>query len=196
MRRVLAIGLIALAAVFAILYRVENSSEDHSYNAGATPPVYVHVTLGRQYEISTPGGVSTVIAHGGSLDQLNCSYTAAGGTSTQLLLVTPMGTDTRTTHAVATFVGPVTGAVRIECRALTKTFVDDADGVSSDAAGLFVVLCTIALSIGSWLLLSGMYRRRVERTASAPEPAHRAPASVDAAPMSPDGEPAQVDDRA
>jgi hypothetical protein len=82
MRRAVAVGLIVLAAVFAILYRVENSSEDHSYNAGATPPTYVHVTTGRQYEISTPGGVSAVIARGGNLSQLDCSYTASGGTST------------------------------------------------------------------------------------------------------------------
>ena len=54
----LAIGLIALAAVFAVLYRIDNSREDHSYNAGATPPVNVRLTMGKTYEISTPGGPS------------------------------------------------------------------------------------------------------------------------------------------
>jgi hypothetical protein len=106
-----------------------------------------------------------------------------------LLLITPLDSGTRATHAVATFAGPVTGAVRIECRALAKTFVDDADDVSSDAAGLFLLLCTIALSTGAWLMLSERYRRRVARAAAEPEPTdgEREPA---------DGEPAPIDDRA
>jgi hypothetical protein len=163
-RSLLAIGLIVLAAVFAVLYRVENSSENHSYNSGATPPLTVHITLGRQYEISTPGGPKALSARVGA-GSLNCNYTAVNGTSTDALDTTRLDDGTRTTHAVATFIAPVTGSVRIECRALQSTFIDDADNVGGDPAGLFLLLCTICLTVGAMLGLSVLYRRSQARTA-------------------------------
>jgi hypothetical protein len=162
-RGLLAIALIVLAAVFAVLYRVENSSEDHSYNSGATPPLTVHVTLGRQYEISTPGGPKALTARVGA-GSLNCNYTAVNGSSTDALDTTRLDDGTRTTHAVGTFIAPVTGSVRIECRALTATFIDDADDVSGDPAGLFLLLCTICLTVGAMLGLSVLYQRSLART--------------------------------
>jgi hypothetical protein len=162
-RGLLAIGLIVLAAVFAVLYRVENSSEDHSYNSGATPPLTVHVTTGKQYEISTPGGPKALTARVGS-GALNCNYTPVNGNSTDALDTTRFDDGTRTTHAVGTFVAPVTGSVRIECRALTTTFIDDADNVSGDPAGLFLLLCTICLTVGAMLGLSVLYQRSIARS--------------------------------
>jgi hypothetical protein len=157
-RGLLAIALVVLAAVFALLYRFENSRENHSYNSGATPPLTVHVTLGKQYEISTPGGPKALTARVGS-GSLNCNYTAVNGKSTDQLDTTRLDDGTRTTHAVATFVAPVTGLVHIECRALQSTFIDDADNVGGDPAGLFVLLCTICLTVGAMLGLSVLYHR-------------------------------------
>jgi hypothetical protein len=158
-RTALALLLIALAAVFAVLYRHENSGEDHSYNAGNPPPASVEITAGKQYEISTPGGMDTLLAGGGDPTKLNCNYTPLTGNSTLQLATTGLATDTRTTHSVGTFIGPVTGMVRIECRALTTTYIDDADNVSADPAGLFLLLCTLALTAGAGLLMSSLYRR-------------------------------------
>jgi hypothetical protein len=156
----LAIALIALAALFAVLYRIDNSREDHSYNAGATPPANVRLTMGKTYEISTPGGPSGLAGRGVNAASLNCNYTPVVGSSTQQLATTSLGSDTRTTHAVATFTAPISGMVHIECRALTATFIDDADNVSGDPAGLFLLLCTLALTVGAMLGLSVLYRYR------------------------------------
>jgi hypothetical protein len=158
-RAAVAVALIALAVVFAVLYRIENSREDHSYNSGSPPPVNVKITLGQQYEVSTPGGMSRLIAQGGLPSALNCNYTPVDGTQTRQLNTTALPTDTRTTHSVATFIAPVSGVVRIECRALGATYIDDADNVGSDPAGLFLLLCTIALTLGAALGLSVLYRR-------------------------------------
>ena len=157
-----AVVLLVLAALFAVLYRIENNREQHSYNAGATPPTNVHITIGQQYEISTPGGIKAVTARVGAAS-LNCNYTAVGGRSTDQLDTTRLDSDTRTTHAVATFIAPVTGLVHIECRALSSTFIDDADGVGSDPAGLFLLLCTICLTFGAISGLSVLYRRALIR---------------------------------
>jgi hypothetical protein len=156
----LAIGLIALAALFAVLYRLDNSRENHSYNAGATPPANVRLTMGKTYEISTPGGLPSLTDRGVNPASLNCNYTPVVGSSTQQLAITALGNDSRTTHAVATFTAPVSGLVHIECRALIATFIDDADNVSGDPAGFFLLLCTIALTVGAMLGLSVLYRYR------------------------------------
>jgi hypothetical protein len=153
-----AVALLVLAALFAVLYRLGNDREDHSYNPGATPPTNVHVTVGQLYEISTPGGVKAVIGRIGAGD-LNCNYTAVGGSSTNQLDTTRLDSDSRTTHAVATFIAPVTATVRIECRGLQSTFIDDADNVGADPAGLFLLLCTICLTFGAICGLTVLYRR-------------------------------------
>jgi hypothetical protein len=168
-----AVVLIALAVVFAVLYRIENASENHSYNSGGAPPVDVKITLGKQYEISAPGGMSRLIAHGGLPSALNCNYTPVDGTQTRQLDTTALPTDTRTTHAVATFTGPVSGLVRIECRALGATYIDDADNAGGDPAGLFLLLCTVLLTLGAALGMSVLYRRGFPRLAGrfrAPSP--------------------------
>jgi hypothetical protein len=168
--------LIILGILFAVLYRYENSRENHSYNDGGAAPIYVHLTAGKQYEISTPGGMDALAKVGSSASALNCNYTPQDGPATAVLTTTSLGTGTRTTHAVATFTSPVTGLVRVECRALQSTYVDDADNVGGDPAGLYLLLCTITLSIGAMFGLSALYwRRRPERPIAVDERPENAP---------------------
>jgi hypothetical protein len=157
----LAIVLLALAIVFAVLYWIENHSEHHSYNAGARAPQTVHVTKNKQYEISVPGGVKRLAAEGIPGGNVTCTYTTSTVTGSvgQALSVTALGSDTRTVHAVATFVAPVTGQIHIACAHVASVFVDDADDVSADPAGLFIVLTTIALTLAAALGLSALYGR-------------------------------------
>jgi hypothetical protein len=163
-----AVTLLVLGVVFGALYHVENGREHHSYNAGAKAPDLVRVTLGKQYEVSTPGGIDALIHHGVSIDSISCTYSQAGtGSSSRELDTTALGSSTRTVHAVATFVAPVTGDIHLACQGFTGgVFVDDADDVAADPAGLLLLLATIALTIGAALALSVLYRR---------EPAGREP---------------------
>jgi hypothetical protein len=175
-RGALAVALIILGILFAVLYRYENSRENHSYNDGGAAPIYVHLTAGKQYEISTPGGMDALVKVGSSASALNCNYTPQDGPATAVLTTTSLGTGTRTTHAVATFSSPVTGLVRVECRALQSTYIDDADNVGGDPAGLYLLLCTITLSVGAMLGLSALYwRRRPERSIAVDEGPENAP---------------------
>ena len=134
--RAFAIVLLALAVLFAVLYRIENSREDHSYNSGATPPVNVHITAGqtvRDLDSGRPEGADRPDRQLGAAElQLHRRSTAARPSRSTRRGST---TSTRTTHAVGTFIAPVTGLVHIECRALPSTFIDDADNVSGDPAG-------------------------------------------------------------
>ena len=158
-RGALAVILIVLGVLFAVLYRIDNSGENHSYSAGGKAPSYVQLTAGKQYEISARGGMKALIAAGGSAGSLNCSYTPSDGNTTSHLDTTALAADTRATHTLATFIAPVSGMVRVECRALAVTYIDDADNVSGDPAGLFLLLCTISLSVGAMFGLSSLYWR-------------------------------------
>lgn len=165
-----AIVLLALGVVFAVLYRVEDSAEHHSYNAGARAANTVHVTLGNQYEISTPGGINTLVDHGVSINNFSCTFTQAGAGPRELD-VTALGSSTRTVHAVATFIGPVTGQIHLACDGFVGgVYVDDADGVAADPAGLFLLLATIAFTFGAAFGLSALYRRSGSRAPVPREP--------------------------
>ena len=105
---------------------------------------------------------------------VQCTFSQDGGAASTLGITTL--TDSRTVHAFATFVGPVTGKISIACNGVPALFVDDADDVSSDPAALFVLLATICLTLGTALALSQLYRR----AKAAPEahlPADQLPAS-------------------
>jgi hypothetical protein len=156
---ILAVALLVFGVFFGVMYKVTNSREDHSFNAGATPPLNVELSIGKQYEISTPGGVDEVANRGADLKALGCTYTTPDNSDLQPLDVTPIE-DGRTTHAVATFNSPITATVHVQCAALTKTFVDDADNGSADVAGFFILMCTITLTAGVALGLSVLYRRQ------------------------------------
>jgi len=164
-RAAIAIVLLALGVVFAALHRIADGGESHSYNRGALAPGSVHVTAGNLYEVSTPGGVAGLRQRGLSIQLKTCTYQGAGAAGT--LSLAPLGAGTRTVHAVATFVSPVTGQVSIDCPGLPQgTFIDDADDAIPDPAGLFVLLATVAFTIGAALGLSALYRASVRRRQS------------------------------
>ena len=150
--------LLASGLLFAVLYHLSNNAEHHSFNAGAAAPYAVHVTLGRQYELSTPGGVKWLAAQGVTAAQVSCTYYRRGGGGGALAL-TALGSDTRTVHAVATFIGPVTDSIHLQCTEVAGSYVDDADNGASDPAGLFILLATVSLSAGALLAMSVLYRR-------------------------------------
>jgi hypothetical protein len=158
-RGLIAVVLLAAGVLCAVLYAIANSHENHSFNSGATPPRQVQITAGRQYEISTPGGIDALHKKGLDQSTLRCSYATVGDQGSVNLDLTALGNDSRTTHAVATFIGPVSGLVQIACPELSATFIDDADNGSGDPAGLFMLLCVIFLTGGAALGLSALYRR-------------------------------------
>jgi hypothetical protein len=153
----LVLGLILFAG-----YLVFNGGEHHSFNAGATPPTTVHVTGGKTYEISTPGGIPALLHRHLDPNAITCEYTSADGGVHQQQ-VSPLGSGSRTTHAVATFVAPVTGDIHLSCTGLTAgTFVDDADNSPGDPAGLLLLLSTISLGLAVPFGMSYLYRRSLE----------------------------------
>ncbi len=170
-RGIVAVISLVFGVVFLLLYAVLNHTENHSFNANATPPLNVAVTAGHTYEISTPGGIVGLLHRGASLSELSCTYTEPGGTA-QPLKISALGSDSRTTHAVATFVSPVSGSVHVECPELTGgTFIDDSDHGAADPAGLFLLLATIALALAVALGLSYLYRRTSDQAEQGAPPA-------------------------
>jgi hypothetical protein len=162
-RGAIAVVLLVFGVLFFCLYFVLNGSEHHSFNSGATPPASVHITQGKVYEISTPGGVVGMQHRGLDPNSVSCSYTEDGGQATSLQ-ISPLGAGTRTTHAVSTFIAPVTGDVRLDCTEMSGgVFVDDADNGAGDPAGLFLLLATIAISLAVPLGMSFLYKRSLER---------------------------------
>jgi hypothetical protein len=164
-RGVVAMMLIAATILLAGLYRVSDGTERHSYNAGAVPPSSVELTSGRTYEISVPGGRDALAKRGVSPSVAQCSLSQASSAN-QVLKVTPLSADVRPTHAIASFVAPVSGRVHIDCAGWGAVYVDDADDAGWDYAGLFLLLATICLTAGVALGMSAMYERgRLQRSA-------------------------------
>jgi hypothetical protein len=161
-RGVIAVVLIVLGLILFAGYLVFNGSEHHSFNAGATPPSAVHVTEGKTYEISTPGGIPSLLHRHLDPNSITCQYTTVDG-SVHQQQVSPLGSGSRTTHAVATFVADSTGSIHLSCTGLSAgTFVDDADNSPADPAGLLLLLSTIAFALAVPFGLSYLYRRSLE----------------------------------
>lgn len=161
--------LLALGIVLAGLSRVAAGTEHHSFAPGAVPPSSAHVTSGHQYLLSVPGGVDALSARGTDPATLRCQWSAAG-TAAKSLDIEPGGPDTKATNAIASFTAPVTGAVHVDCTGWGAVFVDDADNASGDLAGLFLVLCIVAFTLGSGLALSALrsYLARPEADSAGP----------------------------
>ena len=156
--------LIVLAAILGLLYRVSTANADHSYDRGATPPSTYQFTRGGDYELSTVGGLAGLTAAGVTPQGTQCAITYQDGPA-QSLSITPLSSDTRSTHVVANFTAPASGRAAIACDQWGAVFVDDADSSSADAAGFFLTATTVALVAGvglglSWLYATGMDRRR------------------------------------
>lgn len=150
--------LLVLGILLGGLYRVTSGTERHAYAPGAVPPSSVHVTVGHTYMISVPGGVAALQDHGLSPSGLTCEW-SAGGSAAQVLSVQLYGPDAKATDAIGTFGAPVTGDIHIDCIGWGTVFVDDADHARGDLAGLFLVLCVIALTLGAALGLSALRLR-------------------------------------
>ncbi|HZY75826.1 MAG TPA: hypothetical protein VFE40_05875 [Jatrophihabitantaceae bacterium] len=153
-----AVVLLVVGILLAGLYRVTSGTERHSYASDAVPPANVHVTVGHSYLISVPGGVAALQDHGLSPSGLRCEW-STGGSAVQPLSVQLYGPDAKATDAIGTFTASVTGDVHIDCTGWGAVFVDDADDAGGDLAGLFLVLCVIALTIGAALGLSALRSR-------------------------------------
>ena len=157
-----AVALLIATVLFAGLYRVANGVEKHSFNAGAVPPDTVVLTSGHAYEISVPGGRKALENRGVSVAQAQCTWSdsaSQGSANAQVLAVTVLSADVRPTHALATFVAPVSGRVHIDCAGWGAVYVDDADNSGWDYAGLFLVLTTICLTLAVAVGFSAMYER-------------------------------------
>lgn len=155
-----AVAVVALlaAALFGGLYRVSDSLEKHSYNAGAVPPETVELTKGHQYEISVPGGRKALASRGILTSAGRCTLTQ-GPAAPVSLTVTPISADLRPTNALATFESPISGRAHLDCGPWGAVYVDDADGSGWDFAGLFLVLAAICLTAGVALGVSALYVR-------------------------------------
>jgi hypothetical protein len=167
--------LMAMAALFAACYRIAESSGSHSFDPGAQPPAVVRLTEGDMYQLSVPGGPAGLTKAGADPNAPRCTWSSAGVTSA-VLAVQPLGADSKAIHAVATFVAPVTGRVRIDCANWGEVFVDDADGAGTDLAGIFVLAATCALTIGGALVMWALWRGEVAAAASRPG---RGPGGID-----------------
>lgn len=165
-RGVIAIVMLIAALLFAGLYRVADGAEKHSYNVGAIPPATVKLTAGRTYEISLRGGRAALEARGFSPKDVRCSWSLGSTDVWQPLTVTPLSEDVRPTHAVATFVAPVSGSVRIDCAEWGAVYVDDADNSGWDYAGLFLVLTAVCLFLFVALGASALYARSARASGS------------------------------
>lgn len=154
-RAVAAVALLALGLVCGALYRIVGGTEQHAYAPSAQPPGGVHVTTGKNYQLSVPGGVAALRKRGVELATLQCEWSSAGSAK-QVLPVTAEGADTKASNVVATFTGPITGGIDVDCFGLGAMFVDDADDSPADVAGWFLVTCLVALTIGAGLALSAL----------------------------------------
>ena len=157
--------LLVLAVACVGGYRVVSSNEHHAYAASGVPAVSSQVTTGQTYFLSVPGGVNALAKAGVDANHLQCQWSAPGS-GAQLLAVVPLGTSTKATDAIATFLGPYTGPIAVTCVGWGAVFIDDAADASTDYAGMLLLLATIAFTIGVPLALAGLHGRR--RSAGAP----------------------------
>jgi hypothetical protein len=139
-----------LAWVFA-------ATESHAYAHGPAPQT-VHLSSGRQYLLSVPGGYRALVNRA-NVQTPQCTYTpesADGGAGALPLAVDPFGADTKATNAVASFVAPTSGEVRVECLGWGAVYVDDADDSGFDVSTLLVAVASVTLLAAVGLGLSAL----------------------------------------
>lgn len=151
--------LLILAIACAVAYRVAASSEHHSYAASGVPPATSQVTTGKTYFLSVPGGVGALQRAGIDAGHLQCQWSAPGS-GAQLLAIAPLGSSTKATDAIATFLGPYTGPMSVDCVGWGAVFIDDADNAPTDYAGMLLLLATIGFTLGIPFALAGLRNRR------------------------------------
>jgi hypothetical protein len=154
-------GLLLTSIAFLGLWRIADDTQNHAYNPGATPPTMVALTAGRQYQLSTADGPDGLAARRVDTVRDACAWSAAGS-APQTLAITPVASDSRSTHVVATFVAPASGDLHIACPVWGAVWVDDANDAPIDLAGLFLLLAVITLTGGVILGLTVLYQRSAE----------------------------------
>lgn len=154
-RALTAIALLVAGLVLAGLYRVLSGTEHTAFASGGVPPAADHVTEGKTYELSVPGGVRTLQRRGADVTSPECQWSAAGS-GAQVLQAQASGSDTKAINVVATFVAPVTGDITVSCAGWGAMFIDDADSAPADVAGWLLILGVIALTVGVGLGVSAL----------------------------------------
>lgn len=154
-------ALLLSSFAFLGLWQIADDSQNHAYNPGAMPPTMVALTAGKQYQLSTADGPEALAAQHRNTVRDACTW-SEGGSAPQNLAVTPVASDSRSTHVVATFIAPASGDLHIACPVWGAVWVDDADDAPTDLAGLFLLLGVITLTSGVILGLTALYRRSAE----------------------------------
>jgi hypothetical protein len=155
-RTVLAAVALLVGVTCAGLAWVFAATESHAYAHGPAPQT-VHLTSGRQYLLSVPGGYRALVERA-NLQTPQCTYApeSTGGGAALPLAVEAFGADTKATNAVAAFVAPTTGKVRVECLGWGAVYVDDADDSGFDVSTLLVAAASVALLAAVGLGLSAL----------------------------------------
>jgi hypothetical protein len=146
-RAAAATGLIIAALLLGALFRIVSGTEHHAFAKGAVAPNSTHVTLGETYTLSTPGGVTALMARGVDVNTPQCEW-SVNGSASQALSVVAAGPDTKAVNVVGTFVAPYTGNLHVDCLGWGPMFLDDAKGTDPDYAGWLLLLATISLTVG------------------------------------------------
>lgn len=164
----LAIGVMLMlaAAVLFAASRLVASGQLHSYDPGATPAASVQLTAGKQYQLSSPAGVSA-LQKAGLLTSLACSWSTDGNLLNPLTITTTL-TDDRDLRTFATFNAPSTGRLQIACTGIDKVFVDDSDSSGTDYSATLVLLTVAVGLLGVILAVTGWYQ-----LSERPAPAYR-----------------------
>jgi hypothetical protein len=163
--------LVLLGLGFWTLYWLRSGTEDHSFSRNPIPPTDVHLTKGKTYDLAVPGGVPAEQSLGLDPASVQCTITASGAAGGTELAVLPESATTKATNQIASFIAPFTGRAHVQCRGLPPVFIDNADDAPADLSGLWIVLSTVALTVGIPLLISAL------RSAGQPRPVAPAPGS-------------------
>lgn len=154
-RAVAAAALVVAGLLLLAISRILSGTERHAFDNGVVAPSAAHVTAGRTYTLSTPGGVKALQARRAAVTTPSCEW-SVDGSARQALVVADAGVDTKAINVVATFVSPLTGDIHVDCLGWGPMFLDNADGRAGDPAGWLLLFATIALTIGVGLGLAAL----------------------------------------
>lgn len=162
--------VVVLAMVCFGASRMFSAGQRHAYDAGATPLPSYHLTSGRTYQLSAPGGVielkqRRVIGQGMNP---SCFWSSEGGPQ-KLVEIVSTSDDERDLHAFAVFKAPRTGDMHISCAGIDRVFVDDADSAPSDIGGALMLAAILLGVAGVAAALSGGYSLTAPRSEAADE---------------------------
>jgi hypothetical protein len=135
------------------LYVQRSGNEPQAYARGGKPPAYVQVHAGGTYRIAVRGGVATEAQAGIAPASLSCTAARPGAAPGRLDL-TYENADTKATDDIASFTAAITGQLHVQCTGLGDVFVANADDSPFDWSGVWLVLASLALVVGTPLVLS------------------------------------------